>query len=80
MLEEVLRWLAPRPGGVYVDATVGAGGHAEAILERIAPTGRLIGIDRDAEALAIAEQRLARYAAAVTLRHAHYSANCAGRY
>ncbi len=74
MLDEVLSWLRPRPGGAYVDATVGAGGHAEAILERIAPTGRLIGIDRDAEALAVARRRLARYGAAVALRHANYSA------
>lgn len=74
MLHEVLAWLDPRPGGVYVDATLGAGGHAEAILERIAPAGRLIGIDRDADALAIAEQRLAHHAASVTLRHANFTA------
>jgi 16S rRNA (cytosine1402-N4)-methyltransferase len=74
MVEEVLAWLGPRPGGVYVDATVGAGGHAEAILRRIAPEGRLIGIDRDAEALAIAGQRLARFGAGVTLRHANFTA------
>jgi len=74
LLEEVLAWLDPRPGGTYVDATVGGGGHAAAILERIAPSGRLIGIDRDAEALAIAGQRLAPFAAAVTLQHANYTA------
>jgi 16S rRNA (cytosine1402-N4)-methyltransferase len=74
MLDEVLAWLDPRPGGVYVDATIGAGGHAGAILERIAPDGRLIGIDRDATALAVAGQRLARYAAFVTLRHANFTA------
>ncbi|MBI3998859.1 MAG: 16S rRNA (cytosine(1402)-N(4))-methyltransferase RsmH [Armatimonadetes bacterium] len=74
MLDEVLVWLAPRPGGVYVDATVGAGGHAEAILERIVPGGRLIGIDRDAQALAVAARRLARFAEAVILQHANYSA------
>jgi 16S rRNA (cytosine1402-N4)-methyltransferase len=74
MLEEVLAWLNPRPGGVYVDATIGAGGHAEAILARIAPAGTLIGIDRDATALAVAGQRLARYGASVSLRHANFTA------
>ncbi len=74
MVEEVLAWLDPRSPGVYVDATVGAGGHAEAILERIAPAGRLIGIDRDADTLAVATERLTRYGTAVTLRHANYTA------
>lgn len=74
MLDEVLAWLDPQPGRVYVDATVGAGGHAEAILSRVAPTGHLIGIDRDADALAVAGQRLARFAASVTLRHANFTA------
>jgi 16S rRNA (cytosine1402-N4)-methyltransferase len=74
MVEEVLAWLDPRPGGVYVDATIGAGGHAEAILARIAPGGVLIGIDRDATALAVAGQRLARYGASVSLRHANFTA------
>jgi len=74
MVTEVLAWLDPRPPGVYVDATVGAGGHAEAILERIAPGGRLIGIDRDAGALAVAAERLARFGTAVELRHANYTA------
>ncbi len=74
LLNEVLAWLDPKPGGAYVDATVGAGGHAEAILRRITPAGRLIGIDRDADALAVAGQRLAHYGAAVTLRHANFTA------
>jgi 16S rRNA (cytosine1402-N4)-methyltransferase len=74
MVNEVLEWLDPKPGGVYVDATVGLGGHAEAILERIAPSGRLIGIDRDADALAIAAGRLTRFGAAVALRHANFTA------
>ncbi len=60
-------WLAPRPGRVYVDATVGSGGHAEAILDRIAPGGRLIGIDWDDQALELASRRLARFGEAVTL-------------
>lgn len=67
MLAEVLTWLAPHDGGTYVDATVGLGGHAGAILQRCAPTGRLVGIDRDPQALAIAQQRLAHYGERVTL-------------
>jgi len=70
----VLQWLAPRPGGVYVDATVGGGGHAEAILERIAPSGRLIGIDWDEQALDLAARRLERFGGAVTLVRENFAA------
>lgn len=59
MLEEVLKFLQPRPGGVYIDGTVGGGGHTEAILERSAPDGRVLGIDTDAQALARVQARLA---------------------
>jgi 16S rRNA (cytosine1402-N4)-methyltransferase len=59
MLEEVLKFLQPRPGGHYVDGTLGDGGHAEAILERSVPGGRVLGIDSDTLALARAERRLA---------------------
>lgn len=59
LLQETMEFLNPRPGGLYVDATVGGGGHAEAILRRTAPDGRVIGIDQDAEAIRLAEQRLA---------------------
>lgn len=59
--EEVVRFLAPQPGGTYCDATLGAGGHTERILEACGPTGRVIGIDRDPEALRIAGERLARF-------------------
>ncbi|MDD5348436.1 MAG: 16S rRNA (cytosine(1402)-N(4))-methyltransferase RsmH [Candidatus Omnitrophica bacterium] len=58
MLSEVLEYLAPRPGTVFVDATVGLGGHARAILERLGAKGTLIGIDRDADSLARARQTL----------------------
>ncbi|MBI3912128.1 MAG: 16S rRNA (cytosine(1402)-N(4))-methyltransferase RsmH [Armatimonadetes bacterium] len=58
MLAETLAWLAPAPGKVIVDATVGAGGHAAALLSAVGPTGRVVGIDRDPEALSLAEARL----------------------
>lgn len=58
MLEEAVRSLACKPGGVYVDGTLGGGGHAYEILKRTAPDGKLIGIDADPEALAEAEQKL----------------------
>jgi 16S rRNA (cytosine1402-N4)-methyltransferase len=58
MLEGVLHALAPRPGGRFVDATLGLGGHAEAVLAAISPAGRLVGIDRDREMLGRAEARL----------------------
>jgi 16S rRNA (cytosine1402-N4)-methyltransferase len=74
LLDEALYWLAPRPGGVYVDATVGAGGHAEAILERIAPGGRLIGLDRDDVALEAARSRLRRFGEAAVLVRANNAA------
>lgn len=58
MVREVLARLDPRPGECIVDATVGLGGHSAPILERILPGGRLIGIDRDPEAIQFARERL----------------------
>jgi len=58
MVKEVLEYLACRPGQLVADTTVGSGGHAQAILERIRPGGRLIGIDRDPEAIERAARRL----------------------
>ena len=49
LLNEVLKYLNPRPGGVFIDATINGGGHAQAIAERIGSTGKLLGIDRDCE-------------------------------
>jgi len=63
LLREVLEALAVRPGSRYVDCTLGAGGHAEAILEAASPDGELLGIDLDPEALATARQRLAAFSA-----------------
>src|SRR6266404_331330 len=72
LLDEVLHWLDPKPGGTYCDATVGLGGHARAILERSRPDGRLIGIDRDRDALATATEALATFGDRVTLVHARF--------
>jgi 16S rRNA (cytosine1402-N4)-methyltransferase len=59
---------------VYVDATLGGGGHAEAILDRIAPGGRLIGIDRDEEAAASSSRRLQRFDEAAVIVRANFAA------
>ena len=71
LVAEVLELLQPRPGGTYVDCTVGLGGHAAAILERIQPGGTLLGIDRDEESLAVARGRLAP-AAGIRLIHDNF--------
>ena len=72
MLAECLAWLDLRADAVVVDGTVGGGGHAAAILERIGPAGRLIGLDRDREALAAAGERLASFGDRVELVHASF--------
>ncbi len=61
LLREVVAYLNPQPGGLFIDGTLGAGGHAAAILEATGPTGRLLGFDRDPSALAFAAQRLAPF-------------------
>ncbi|HTR04474.1 MAG TPA: 16S rRNA (cytosine(1402)-N(4))-methyltransferase RsmH [Thermoanaerobaculia bacterium] len=69
--DEVVRLLAPERGGFFVDATVGAGGHAEALLER-GPELRLLALDRDADALAIARERLVRFGDRVEFRQGDF--------
>ena len=64
MLEEVLEWLRIRPEGTYIDATLGAGGHSEAIAAKLT-SGRLISLDRDAQALRIAQERLRKFGSKV---------------
>ena len=59
MVDRVAELLRPRPGGTYLDATLGLGGHAERLLEASAPDGRVVGLDRDPAALALARDRLA---------------------
>ncbi len=61
LARECLELLGPAPGSVAVDLTLGPGGHAEALLEAVGPGGRVLGIDRDAEALAHASERLRRF-------------------
>ena len=72
MLKEVLAWLQPRPGAIYLDGTVGEGGHSGAILEASEPSGRLVGFDRDADALAVAQQTLQPYGERAMLIQARY--------
>jgi 16S rRNA (cytosine1402-N4)-methyltransferase len=73
MEKEVLHYLDCRGDGVYVDTTVGDGGHAEAIARSLSSKGRLIGFDWDSEALKRAETRLAQFEERVTLIHADYT-------
>jgi len=61
MVEEVLKFLQPQAGGNYIDGTVGGGGHTQAILERCAPDGKVLGIDADAQAIARVRERLADF-------------------
>lgn len=72
MVPQVLEFLGVRPGGRYIDATVGEGGHAQAILARSAPNGRLLGLDADPEALARARLRLAPFGPRAVLAHARF--------
>lgn len=71
LVKEVVQFLQPRTQGVYVDATVGEGGHAEGLLRATTPSGRLIGIDRDAEVLEVARRRLGPFGPRVDLVHGH---------
>jgi 16S rRNA (cytosine1402-N4)-methyltransferase len=72
MVREVLQYLIGEDSRIVVDATVGSGGHASALLDAMGPTGRLIGLDRDARALERAQQTLARYGERVVLRQANF--------
>jgi 16S rRNA (cytosine1402-N4)-methyltransferase len=73
LVEETIHWLAIKPDGLYVDATVGLGGHAIEIVRRLGAGGQFVGLDRDAAALEIARARLAEFGDKVTLVHANFS-------
>jgi 16S rRNA (cytosine1402-N4)-methyltransferase len=73
LLQAALSFLQVRPGGVYIDGTVGGGGHAAAILAASAPGGRLLGLDRDPAALEVARERLALYGDRATFRRGSFA-------
>ena len=73
MVREVLAGLNVRPGGRYVDCTVGAGGHASAIMDAASPGGTLLGVDRDPDALSVARRRLERFGADVKLAQGDFA-------
>lgn len=73
LLKETLLLLDPKPGGIFLDATLGGGGHSSEILEKVGPTGTLIGIDRDPEAIKFAGERLKCYGDSAKLFHSNFS-------
>ncbi len=72
LLNETIDCLNVKPDGVYVDGTLGGGGHALEICKRLGPHGRLIGIDQDMDAIRAAGERLKDYADKVTIVHSNY--------
>lgn len=73
LLAEVVEWLNPRPGGIYVDGNLGLGGHAVAILEASQPDGKLVGFEWDAAALDGAQKRLAHFGERVHFVHRNFA-------
>ena len=72
LVKEVLEWLRVKPEGTYIDATLGSGGHSEAIARKLT-SGRLISLDRDAQALDMARERLKIFGTRVTVVEAPFS-------
>lgn len=73
MAEEICEWMNPRPGGVYVDCTVGAGGTTRRIIEKAGNNAFVIALDRDREAIALSRKNLEVYKSSVKLFHGNFS-------
>ncbi len=73
LYDECMSVLDIKPGGIYADGTLGGGGHSLGICERLCGKGKLIGIDRDPEALAAAGKRLENFSSVTTFVHSNYS-------
>ena len=73
LIAETVEWLSVRPGKVYLDGTVGEGGHSEAILDASGPTGVVLGIDRDPRSVDAARQRLTGYGDRARIVHGNYA-------
>ena len=73
LLEEIIENLNIKPDGIYVDGTLGGGGHSYQIAKRLGAGGRLIGIDQDADAIAAATERLAEFSDKVTIIRSNYA-------
>jgi 16S rRNA (cytosine1402-N4)-methyltransferase len=73
LAKEICHWLSPKPGGIYVDCTLGVGGTSLKILEKSGKNAYLVGLDRDPEALAYAEKNLEPYKAFVKIYNGNYS-------
>jgi 16S rRNA (cytosine1402-N4)-methyltransferase len=74
LIEETIPFLDPRPGNRFIDATLGAGGHTRAILDRTAPDGRVLGIDQDETALSSVRATLESYGSRVVFVHSNFRA------
>jgi 16S rRNA (cytosine1402-N4)-methyltransferase len=72
LLHEAIEFLQVRPDGIYIDATLGGGGHAEEILKRLG-SGRLLGLDRDPRALEVARERLAGYGEKLSMQYGNFA-------
>ena len=73
LLTETIENLNIRPDGIYVDGTLGGGGHACEVLKRLSGSGRLIGIDQDADAIAAAGERLKEFGERLTIIRSNYA-------